>query len=155
MGARFQPALEILYADHMLNLGMLYFNSDRGLTVPDVLNPIIVAENPQILGYRLVDAAGTNFNRMFNFLKIETGNFARLQRHHDDLSCSFFLRQSSGRIRSSGMNHDKKKSGQLNEGRVSLCPLFQQSDCRGNNRTIWFRRDFRAAYIQASYDGAD
>ena len=59
----------------MLNLGMLYFNSDRGLTVPDVLNPIIVAENPQSLGYRLVDAARTNFNRMFNFLKIETGNF--------------------------------------------------------------------------------
>jgi hypothetical protein len=27
---------------------------------------------------------------MFNFLKIETGNFARLQRHHDDLSFSFF-----------------------------------------------------------------
>jgi hypothetical protein len=44
------------------------------------------------LGDRLVDAAGTNFNRMFNFLKIETGNFARLQRHHDDLSFSFFLR---------------------------------------------------------------
>jgi hypothetical protein len=64
----------------MLNLGMLYFNSDRGLTVPDVLNPIIVAENPQSLGYRLADAAGTNFNRMFNFLKIETGDFARLQR---------------------------------------------------------------------------
>src|SRR5712692_5938214 len=54
----------------MLNLGMLYFNSDRGLTVPDVLNPIIVAKNPQSLGYRLVDAAGTNFNRMFNFLKL-------------------------------------------------------------------------------------
>ena len=79
----------------MLNLGMLYFNSDRGLTVPDVLNPIIVTENPQSLGYRLVDAAGTNFNRMFNFLKIETGDFARLQRHHDDLSFSFSLRQSS------------------------------------------------------------
>jgi len=79
----------------MLNLGMLYFNSDRGLTVPDVLNPIIVAENPQRLGYRLVDAAGTNFNRMFNFLKIEAGNFARLQRHHDDLSFSSFLRQNS------------------------------------------------------------
>jgi hypothetical protein len=77
----------------MLNLGMLYFNSDRGLTVPDVLNPIIVAENPQSLGDRLVDAAGTNFNRMFNFLKIETGNFARLQSHNDDLPYSPFLRQ--------------------------------------------------------------
>src|ERR1700738_414323 len=77
----------------MLNLGMLYFNSDRSLTVPDALNPIIVAENPQSLGYRLVDAAGTNFNRMFNFLKIGTGNFARHQCHTDDLSYSFFLRQ--------------------------------------------------------------
>jgi hypothetical protein len=61
--------------------------------VPDVLNPIIVAENPQSLGYRLVDTAGTDFNRMFNFLKIETGNFARLQRHNDHLSYSFFIRQ--------------------------------------------------------------
>ena len=80
----------------MLDLGMLYFNRDRRLTMPDILDPIIVTENPQSLGYRLVDAAGTNFNRMFNFLKIGTGNFARLQRHHDDLSFSFFLRQSSG-----------------------------------------------------------
>jgi hypothetical protein len=80
----------------MLDLGMLYFNRDRRLTVADVLDPSIIAENPQSLGDRPVDAASTNFNRMFNFLKIETGNFARLQRHHDDLSFSFFLRQSSG-----------------------------------------------------------
>jgi hypothetical protein len=72
---------------------MLYFNRDGRLTVPDVLDPVIIAENPQGLGNRLVDAASTNFNRMFNFLKIETGNFARLQRHIDDLSYSFFLRQ--------------------------------------------------------------
>jgi hypothetical protein len=62
----------------MLDLGMLYFNRDGRLTAPDVLDPIIIAENPQSLGDRLVDAAGTNFNRMFNFLKIKTGNFARL-----------------------------------------------------------------------------
>jgi hypothetical protein len=62
------------------------------ITVPDVLNPIIVTENPQSLGYRLVDTASTNFNRMFNFLKIDTGNFARLQRHNDDLSYSLFIR---------------------------------------------------------------
>ena len=55
----------------MLNLGMLYFNRDGRLTVPDVIDPIIIAENPQSLGDRLVDAASTNFNRMFNFLKIE------------------------------------------------------------------------------------
>jgi hypothetical protein len=64
----------------MLDLGMLYFNRDRRLTAPEVLDPFIVTENPQSLGDRLVDAAGTNFNRMFNFLKIEKGNFARLQR---------------------------------------------------------------------------
>jgi hypothetical protein len=63
--------------------------------MPDVLNPIIVAENPQSLGDRLVHAAGTDFNRMFNLLKIETGNFARLHRHHADLSFSFFLCQNS------------------------------------------------------------
>jgi len=78
----------------MLDLGRLYFNSDRRLTVPEVLDPFIVAENPQSLGDRLVDAAGTNFNRIFNFLKIETGNFAGLQSHDDDLPYSFFLRQS-------------------------------------------------------------
>jgi hypothetical protein len=81
---------------------MLYFNRDGRLTAPDVLDPIIIAENPQSLGNGLVDAAGTNFNRMFNFLKIETGHFARLQRHHDDLSFSSFLRQSASEICSSG-----------------------------------------------------
>jgi hypothetical protein len=75
----------------MLDLGRLYFNKDRRLTVPEVLDSFIVMENPQSLGDRLVDAAGTNFNRMFNFLKIETGNFARLQRHNNDLPNSFFL----------------------------------------------------------------
>jgi hypothetical protein len=57
-------------------------------------DPFIVAENPQSLGDRLVVAAGTNFNRMFNFLKIETGNCARLQSHNDDLPYSFFFRQT-------------------------------------------------------------
>ena len=79
----------------MLNLGMLYFKSDRGLTVPDVLNPSIVAENPQSLGDRLVDAVGSNFNRMFNFLKIETGNLARPQSHTFDLPYSLFLRPTA------------------------------------------------------------
>jgi hypothetical protein len=44
--------------------------------VPDLLDPFIVTENSQGLVDRLIDAAGTNFNRMFNFLKIETGNCA-------------------------------------------------------------------------------
>src|ERR1700674_4492236 len=100
----------------MLNLWMLYFNRDPGLTVPDVLKPIIVAENPQSLGYCLVDAAGTNFNRMFNFLKIETRNFARLQRHHDDLSFLSFLRQSSGEKVAARHESGQKKSGQLRRG---------------------------------------
>ena len=53
-GARFRPALEVLHADRMLDLGMLYFNRDGRLTAPDVLDPIIIAENPQSLGDRLV-----------------------------------------------------------------------------------------------------
>jgi hypothetical protein len=102
----------------MLNLGMLYFKSDRGLTVPDVLNPSIVAENPQSLGDRLVDAVGSNFNRMFNFLKIETGDFARLQRYNDDLSYSFFLRQGSGENsqRGESMNRGQKKKRTIEGG---------------------------------------
>ena len=95
----------------MLNLGMLYFNSDRGLTVADVLNPIIVAENPQSLGYRLVDvdAAGTNFNRMFNFLKIETGRLCTSSKAPRRFIILVFLRQSSSenlQIR----NQDKREA---------------------------------------------
>src|SRR6202043_1414166 len=116
----------------MLNLGMLYFNSDRGLTVPDVLNPIIVAENPQSLGYRFVDAAGTNFNRMFNFLKIETGNFARLQSHHDDLSFSFFIRQSISQQFADPDESGQKKSGQLRRRRRLLnARVFNSLIARG------------------------
>jgi hypothetical protein len=80
----------------MLDLWMLHFNHDRRLTMTDVVDPFIVKENSQGLGDRLVDAACTNFNRMFNFLKIETGNFARLQSHDDDLSCFAFY-SSEGR----------------------------------------------------------
>ncbi len=91
----------------MLNLGMLYFNSDRALTVPDVLNPIIVAENPQSLGY--VDAARTNFNRMFNFLKIETGRLCTSSKAPRRFIILVFLRQSSSenlQIR----NQDKREA---------------------------------------------
>jgi hypothetical protein len=58
----------------------------RMLTAADILNPFIVAENPQSLGDLFVDAAGINFNRMFNLLAVETVNFARPQGHDDDLS---------------------------------------------------------------------
>jgi hypothetical protein len=74
-----QPALEVLYANRMLNLGMLYFNRDRRLTVPDILDPFIVPENPQSLGDRLVDASGAHLDRVFHSSEIEAGNFARLQ----------------------------------------------------------------------------
>src|ERR1700679_1079633 len=89
--AAFYPALEILNVNCVLDLRRLYFNRDRGLAAPDVLDPFIVTEDPKILGARLVDTASTNFNHMFNFLKIETENFARLQDHNDELSYWFFL----------------------------------------------------------------
>jgi hypothetical protein len=59
---------------------------DRRSNMPDIIDPFVVAKNPKGLGYRLIDAAGTNFNRMFNLLEIKTGHFARLQGHEDDLS---------------------------------------------------------------------
>ena len=74
----------------MLDLGMLYFNHDRRLTMTDVVDPFIVTENSQGLSNRLVDAAGTNFNHMFNLLEIEAGHFACLQGRNDDLSCFAF-----------------------------------------------------------------
>jgi hypothetical protein len=45
--------------------------------VPDVIDPFIIPENAQGLGNRFVNASGTNFNRMFNSLEIETRDFAR------------------------------------------------------------------------------
>jgi hypothetical protein len=84
----------------MLNLGILYFKSDRGLTVPDVLNPSFVAENPQSLGDRLVDAVGSNFNRMFNFLKIETGDFAVFNATTTIYHIRFFFARVAEKIRS-------------------------------------------------------
>ena len=89
----FQPALKVLHANRVLDLGLLYFNRDRCPTMADILYPFIVAESPQSLSDRFLDAAGTNFNRMFNFLKVETGNCACLQSHKHDLSYSLFLHQ--------------------------------------------------------------
>jgi hypothetical protein len=71
----------------MLDLGMLYFNHERRLTTTNVVDPFIVTENSPGLSHRLVDAAGTNFNHMFNLLEIEARDFAGLQGHNDDLSC--------------------------------------------------------------------
>ena len=74
----------------MLDFRMLYFNHDRRLPMTDVINPFIISENSQRLGNRFVDAGGTNFNRVFNLLEIETGHLACLQGHKDDLSCFAF-----------------------------------------------------------------
>src|SRR5271155_3848514 len=62
----FQPRLEVLYPNRVLNLGMLYFNRDPRLAAPDVLDPFIVAENPERLSDRLVDAAGAHLRRAFH-----------------------------------------------------------------------------------------
>jgi hypothetical protein len=74
----------------MLDLGMLYFNHDRSSTVTDVIDPLIIQENPQSLSDRLLDAGGVNFNYMFNLLEVERGYFVRLQSHDEDLSCFAF-----------------------------------------------------------------
>ena len=62
----------------MLDLGMLYFNREQRLTVPNVLDPFIATENPQSLGYCFIDAAGAYLDRVFDSLEIEAGDFARL-----------------------------------------------------------------------------
>ena len=83
------------------------------------LYPFIVAENTQGLGNRLVDAAGTNFNRMFNLLEIETGHFARLQGHDQELSCfAFSSPEGDDESRSRSQPRDETKdSGGLEEGK--------------------------------------
>src|ERR1700730_4369267 len=98
----------------MLNLGMLYFKSDRGLTVPDVLNPSIVAENPQSLGDRLVDAAGSNSTVCLTSLRSKQETLHVF----NDLSYSFFLRQSSGENsqRGESMHRGQKKKRTIEGG---------------------------------------
>src|SRR5271154_3711527 len=99
---------------------MLYLNHDWSSTMTHFLYPFVIAENTQSLGYRLVDAAGTNFNHMFNLLKIETGHFAGLQSHNDDLSCfAFYSPERGGEI-----GWSKRKSGRLEEGGSLLNARF-------------------------------
>ena len=83
----------------MLDLGRRYFNRDGRLAASEILDPFVVAQNPQRLGDRLV--TDTNFNCLFNFPKIETGDFARLQGNIDDLSYSFFSSSTGPAKRSS------------------------------------------------------
>jgi hypothetical protein len=70
----------------MLDFRMFYFNYDRRLTTTNIIDPFIIPEDSQGLSHRLIDTGGTNLNRMFGLLEIETGYFARLQGHDDDLS---------------------------------------------------------------------
>jgi len=49
-------------------------------------------EHVAALGYRLVEAAGADLDRVCHSSEIDAGNFARFQGHNDDLSCSLFLR---------------------------------------------------------------
>jgi hypothetical protein len=110
--------------------------------VPDVINPFVVAENPQGLSNRLVDAAGTNFNRMFKLLEIETGHFARLRATTTIYHGSLFLRQQSNEVLGSEIKSQdryKRKSGRLKGGGSLLnARFFKQSDRKGGvcKRTI-------------------
>jgi hypothetical protein len=78
--------------------GCFTLNKDRRLTAPDVLDPFIVTENPQSLGYRLVNAADAHLDRVFNASEIETRNLARLQSHTHDLIIFAFSFSSSKAI---------------------------------------------------------
>jgi hypothetical protein len=76
-----QPALEVLDANSMLSLKMLYLNRDWRLTAPDAIDPFIVAKNPQRLSDRLVEAAGAGLDLVLNSAKVNAGNSACLQGH--------------------------------------------------------------------------
>jgi hypothetical protein len=70
----------------MLDFRILYFNHDRRLTMTDVIDSFIIPENSQCLSDGLVETGSPNFNYMFNLLEVDTGHFARLQGHDNDLS---------------------------------------------------------------------
>jgi hypothetical protein len=53
-------------------------------------------KNSPGLSDRLVKAAGTHLDRVFNAVKINAGNSARLQYHISQLSYSFFIRYRRG-----------------------------------------------------------
>src|SRR5216684_5288463 len=112
----------------MLNLGMLYFKSDRGLTVPDVLNPSIVAENLTSLRSKQETLHVFNATRTIYHFRFSSPEQQRK-----------FADPESG----------QKRSGQLRRGGVSLMPASSTVRLQGEevcNRTIWVRRDFRGIY---------
>jgi hypothetical protein len=96
--------------------------------MPDVVDPFVVAKNPQGLSNCLVDAGGPNFNRMFNLLEIETGHFAGLQGHDQELSCfAFSSPEEAMAVWMSEINQDryKRKSGRLEEGESPFNARFK------------------------------
>src|SRR5216684_6646951 len=85
----------------MLNLGMLYFKSDRGLTVPDVLNPSIVAENLTSLRSKQETLHVFNATRTI---------------YH------FFFSSPEQQRKFADPESGQKRSGQMRRGGVSLMP---------------------------------
>jgi hypothetical protein len=102
----------------MLKLGMLYFNSDRGLTVPDVLNPSIVGENPQSLGDRLVDAPALTSTVCLTSLRSKQKTLHVFNATTTIYHIRFFFRQSSGETsrRGESMNRGQKKKRTIEGG---------------------------------------
>jgi hypothetical protein len=68
---------------------MLYFYGYRRLAAPEALDPFIVAENPQRLGDRLIEAAGAHLDRVFNSLEIDAANFHVFRTTLDDYHVRF------------------------------------------------------------------
>ena len=115
----------------MLDLWMLYFNHDRRLTTTNIIDPFIIPEDSQGLSNRFVDAGDINFNRMFNLLEVDTGHFARLEGHNDDLS--YFAFSSPVRLSTSGPNPliETKEKRAIEEGESPLMPACSNSPIAG------------------------
>jgi hypothetical protein len=64
---------------------MLYFNHNRRLTMTDVIDRFVIAEDSQGLSDRLVDTGGTNLPYV-HLLEVAAGYFAGPQGHNYDLS---------------------------------------------------------------------
>jgi hypothetical protein len=90
------------------------------------------------LGDRLVDAAGSNFNRMFNFLKIETGHCVRLQSHNEDLSYfAFSSPEKSRKLALEVKNHElRQKKKRAIEGGGSLLNARFVQTVRSQGRSL-------------------
>jgi hypothetical protein len=111
--ASLQPALKVLYVNRMLDFGMLYFNYDRRLTTTNIIDPFIIAEDSQDLSDRLIYTGGTNFNRMFNLLEVETGLCTSSEpQRRSIISRFFFVRSGPNENRLGGkFDFETKKVG--------------------------------------------